>query len=53
VAVFRNGDKVEVAIPGLTIGDKFILRKVDLESVVIGFVGFPEEVSTRVPLAEK
>jgi len=52
VAVFRKEEDIEVGYPGSVIDEKFIVREVGLESVVIGFVGFPEEVSTRVPLAE-
>jgi len=52
VVVFRNGEKVEIAVPGMVLDDKFVVRGIGLESVEIGFVGYPEEVSTRVPLAE-
>lgn len=52
VVVFRDGDKVEVAVTGMILDDKFVVRHIGLESVEIGFVGYPEEVSTRVPLAE-
>jgi len=54
VAVFRkqedDGAAIEVATIGGIIEDTFILRSIDLESVVIGFVGFPEKEITRVPL---
>ncbi len=57
VAVFRkqedDGAEIEVASIGGVVEDQFILRSIDLESVVIGFVGFPEKEKTRVPLAEK
>jgi hypothetical protein len=52
VAVFRRDEQVEVAVPGFVFDNRFILREVGYESVVIGFVGYPEEVTTRVPLAE-
>lgn len=52
VAVFRKGEALEIATPGTILDNRFILRQVGLESVVIGFVGYPEEVTTRVPLAE-
>ncbi len=50
VAVFRRGKDVEVAPIGGTIGEKFIVRKIGFDSVTIGYVGYPEEVTTRVPL---
>jgi hypothetical protein len=52
VAVFRNGEKLEVAIEGEVLDEVFILREIGLESVLIGFVGYPEKETTRVPLAE-
>jgi len=57
VAVFRKkddtGSEIEVAPIGGLIEDQFILRSIDLESAVIGFVGFPEKEKTRVPLADQ
>ncbi|RLE22818.1 MAG: hypothetical protein DRJ61_00930 [Acidobacteria bacterium] len=57
VAVFRKqvgeDTKIKVAIEGGVVGKKFIVRQIDLESVIIGFVGFPEKEKTRVPLAEE
>jgi len=52
VAVFRMGDELEVAVAGDVLSEKFIVLSVGLESVEIGFVGYPEEVVTRVPIAE-
>ncbi len=57
VAAFRKqGDDdvtiVEVAIAGDVIDEKFIVREIGLESVVIGYVGFDQSEDTRVPLAE-
>ena len=52
VAVFRKGDDLEVAVAGDVLSEKFILLSVGLESVEIGFVGYPEEVVTRVPIAD-
>lgn len=55
VAVFRKQDDtgaiIEVAQVGGKIEDQFVLRSIDLESVIIGFVGFPEKEKTRVPMA--
>jgi hypothetical protein len=53
VATFKKDDKLEVAIEGDVLDDIFIIRKIGLESVEIGFVGYTEEENTRVPLAEK
>ncbi len=57
VAVFRKqvGDDttIKVAIEGGVVEKDFIVRQIDLESVIIGFVGFPEKEKTRVPLAQE
>lgn len=57
VAVFRkkndDGAEISVAQEGGIVEKDFIVRKIDLESVVIGFVGFPEKEITRVPLAQE
>lgn len=50
VAVFRRGKEVEVALAGGVIDDTFIVREVGYDDVEIGYVGYPEEVTTRVPL---
>jgi len=53
VAVFRDGKKLKVQVEGGVLDEKFIIRHVDFQSVEIGFVGYPEEVTTRVPLEKK
>ncbi len=57
VAVFRKdgvgGSEIAVALEGGVVEDVFIVRELGLESVVIGYVGFPETEKKRVPLAEK
>lgn len=59
VAAFRMHDKeteittIDVAVVGQVLDEKFIVREIGLESVVIGFVGFDASEDTRVPLAEK
>ncbi|MEN8163384.1 MAG: hypothetical protein ABFS37_04580 [Acidobacteriota bacterium] len=57
VAVFRkqvdDGAEIKVAIEGGVFEKDFIVRTIDLESVVIGFVGYPEKEIKRVPLAQK
>ena len=56
VAVFKEGEEWEVAVPGDVLDDTFIVRDIVLEgdqtAVIIGFVGYPEEETTRVPLAQ-
>lgn len=57
VAAFRKqlGDQnaeIEVAVEGGVIDDTFIVRQIGLESVTIGFVGYPKSEDTRVPLVE-
>jgi hypothetical protein len=50
IATFtRNGDIVNVHA-GDTIDGKFILRSIGIESVEIGYVGFPPDKHTRIPL---
>jgi hypothetical protein len=60
VAAFRkkpvdpDGIKeIEVAAIGEVLDNKFIVRDIGLESVLIGFVGFDPSEDTRVPLADK
>ena len=52
IATFNgNGQIVNVRV-GETIDGKFILRSIGIESVEIGYVGFPTDVNTRVPLGQ-
>jgi hypothetical protein len=52
IATFNgNGEIVNVRV-GETIDGKFVLRSIGIESVEIGFVGFPPDVKTRVPLGQ-
>lgn len=50
IAVFSKGDQIVNVVEGQTFGDKFILRKIGVESVDIGFVNFPADRTRRVPL---
>ncbi len=51
IATFnRNGEIVNIRV-GDTVDGKFILRSIGIESVEIGFVGFPPDVRQRIPLA--
>jgi hypothetical protein len=52
IATFSgNGEIVNVRV-GETFDGKFILRSIGIESVEIGYVGFPADVKTRVPVGE-
>jgi hypothetical protein len=52
IATFNgDGEIVNVRI-GETIDGKFVLRSIGIESVEIGYVGFPADVKTRVPLGQ-
>jgi hypothetical protein len=53
IATFtRDGDIVNARV-GETIEGKFILRRIGIESAEIGFVGFPPDVTQRVPLGNQ
>ena len=52
IATFtRDGDIVNARI-GDVIDGKFILKRIGIESAEIGFVGFPPDVTLRVPLGQ-
>jgi hypothetical protein len=52
IATFNgNGEIVNVRV-GETIDGKFVLRSIGIESVEIGYVGFPADVKTRIPLGQ-
>jgi hypothetical protein len=52
IATFNgNGEIINVRV-GETIDGRFILRSIGIESVEIGFVGFPTDVKTLVPLGQ-
>jgi hypothetical protein len=50
LAAFSSGDELVNVRVGETFGGKFILRNIGIESVDIGFVGFPPDVRKRVPV---
>jgi hypothetical protein len=53
IATFaRDGDIVNARI-GDVIEGKFILRRIGIESAEIGFVGFPPDITQRVPLGSQ
>ena len=52
LATFVNGDEIINAHVGDTIAGKFVLRSIGIESVEIAFVGFPKDVTRRIPLGQ-
>jgi hypothetical protein len=52
IAAFtRNGEIVNARV-GDTIDNKFIVRRILIESVEIGFVGFPPDQTQRIPMGQ-
>jgi hypothetical protein len=51
VAVFRDGEKVVAVARGDTVKERFIIREVGPTSVIVGFTGYAESVTSKVPLA--
>lgn len=51
VAIFKDGEEVLAAAKGDKVKTKFIIREVERTSVTVGFVGYPETVTTKVSLA--
>ncbi|HEY6843619.1 MAG TPA: hypothetical protein VI391_05575 [Thermoanaerobaculia bacterium] len=52
IATFSgNGQIVNVRV-GQTIDGKFILRSIGIESVEISYVGFPPDLTTRIPIGQ-
>lgn len=52
IATFSNeGEIVNVRV-GQQFGGKFVLRSIGIESVEIGFTGFPADVTQRVPIGQ-
>lgn len=51
IAVFREGDNVLAVPVGETVKQKFVVREVGPTAVTVGFVGYPNNVTSKVPLA--
>ncbi len=51
VAVFRDGNDVLAVPVGETVKQKFIVRNVEPTTVVIGYVGYPADVISKIALA--
>lgn len=52
IATFSGNGEIVNARVGETVDNKFIIRAIGVESVDIGYVGFPPDVKTRVPLGQ-
>jgi hypothetical protein len=50
IAAFSSGEEIVNVRLGETFGGRFILRNIGIESVDIGYVGFPPEVRKRIPV---
>lgn len=50
IAAFSAGDEIVNVRVGETFGGKFILLHIGIETVDIGFVGFPPDIRQRVPV---
>ena len=50
IATFTREGEIVNARAGEIIEGKFILRRIGIESVEIGYVGFPPDITLRVPL---
>ena len=52
IATFNGNDEIINVRVGETIAGKWILRSIGIESVEIGYVGFPTDRKVRVPLGQ-
>ncbi|HVT02604.1 MAG TPA: hypothetical protein VHL58_04420 [Thermoanaerobaculia bacterium] len=52
LATFASGDEVLNVRVGQTFGNQFILRNIGVESVDIGFVGFPPDQTKRIAVGQ-
>ena len=50
IAVLSAADKIVNARAGDVVFDRFVLKRVGYESIDVGFVGFPESQSKRLPV---
>lgn len=53
IATFNGNGEIINARVGDVIDGRFVLRSIGIESVEIGFVGFPPDEKRRVPLAQQ
>ena len=52
IAVLSAADKIVNARSGDVVFDRFVLKRVGYESIDVGFVGFPESQTKRVPVGQ-
>jgi len=52
IATFSGNEEIINAHAGEVIAGKFVLRSIGIESVEIGFIGFPPDETRRIPLAQ-
>jgi len=52
IATFTNNGEIVNVRTGDTFDGKFILKTIGIESVEIAYVGFPPDVTTRVPIGQ-
>jgi hypothetical protein len=52
IATFASNGEIINVRPGETFDSRFILRSIGIESVDIGYVGFPPDVKTRIALGQ-
>jgi len=48
VAVFTDGNEIYDVFEGETFANKFILRRINLETVELGFTGFPDDIIEKL-----
>ncbi len=52
IAAFSSGEEIINVRVGQTFGGKFILLNIGIESVDVGFVGFPADIRKRIPVGQ-
>ncbi len=48
MAVLTDGHEIIDVFEGEVIQNKFIIKKIGFESITLGFVGFPEDITKKV-----
>ncbi len=48
LAVFTDGGEIYNVFAGETFASRYILRRINLETVELGFVGFPEDITEKL-----
>ena len=50
IAVFDDGETVYNAVEGAVVKDQFRVEQIQIESVLVGYVGFPDAPPARLPI---